>query len=62
MLHIDEELPSRDLSNEDLLMVLSDSSFQEHHRPRMHLQKLLAIKLGNMPSNNFALTGAMQAT
>ena len=35
-------------------MVLSDSSFQEHQRPKMHLQKLLAIKLGNMPSNTFA--------
>ena len=43
-------------------MLLSDGSFQEHHRPKMHLQKLLAIKLGNMPSNNFALAGAVQAT
>ena len=49
-------------SCEKLLMLLSGSSFQEHHRPKMHLQKLLAIKLGNMPCNNFALTGAMQAT
>ena len=44
-------------------MLLSDGSFQEHHRPKMHLQKLLAIKLGNMPSNNSALlAGAVQAT
>ena len=49
-------------SSERLLMLLSDSSVQEHHRPKMHLQKLLAIKLGNMPSINFAPTGAMQAT